>query len=264
MTDWYEICAQDCALPAGGDPDALVAELAECLGDPDPEVRDGYPYVVLETWIERGVIDGDRLIRLGDTMAARLTDARTEARAFAPLVLDMIVSRGAVRREWLDAFARWYPAESDPRGYDARLGWLHAVAHGADLLGALGRHPGIDPVGVLDIAAARLTVPTDHLYAEREDERLARGIALTLTHPGLGEDASVGWLDGVAAALRSVPRGPTPAYVSNALRTLRALYVLVDLGVPPCPERPALPVPHRERVKRGIVEALASDVKYLG
>ncbi|MFH8258481.1 DUF2785 domain-containing protein [Streptomyces roseolus] len=73
--------------------------------------------------------------------AARSDDPEIRARAFAPLVLDVIVARGGLDPTRLAAFRRWYPAETDLRGHDARLGRLHAVAHGADLLGSFGSPP---------------------------------------------------------------------------------------------------------------------------
>ncbi|MDM4719179.1 DUF2785 domain-containing protein [Micromonospora sp. WMMA1363] len=242
----------------------LIAELALCLKDPDPQVRDGYPYVVLRTWIERDVIAGERRASLGDEMAARFTDPQTEARTFAPLVLDMIVSRGDFRQTWLDAFTAWYPAELDLRGYDEKLGWLHAVAHGADLLGAFGRHPGVEPAAMLDLAAARMLTPTGYLYAEREDDRLARAIALTLTRPELTPDRSVCWLDAIGADLRAVASGTTPVYVSNALRTLRMLYLLADRGVPAQASGTRRPLAHADAVKQRLVEVLESDAKSIG
>ncbi|WP_351237282.1 hypothetical protein [Streptomyces sp. NPDC002133] len=61
-------------------------------------------------------------------MAARFTDSQIQARTFAPLVLDMIVSRGDFRQSWLDAFATWFAAETDLQSYDPVLGWLRAGA----------------------------------------------------------------------------------------------------------------------------------------
>ncbi|MEU9858817.1 DUF2785 domain-containing protein [Streptomyces sp. NPDC047974] len=157
---WLHLSADGCPAPASADLPALADELAEALRHPDPELRDGAPYVVLRTWIERDVIDRALRARLGAVMAARFDDPEIQARAFAPLVLDMIVARGDFDPAWLAAFRRWYPAETDLRDHDPRLGWLHAVAHGADLLGAFGSHPDVEPGAMLALAAERLVAPT--------------------------------------------------------------------------------------------------------
>ncbi|MFE7634844.1 DUF2785 domain-containing protein [Kitasatospora sp. NPDC057518] len=256
MTNWREIYENDCALPPGRGLDELTAELAVALGDPDPEVRDGYPYAVLDAWIRGGVIDGEGCLALGDLMAGRFTDPRIEARTFAPLVLKMIVGQGVLRLSWLDAFAGWYRAETDLRGRDDALGWLHAVAHGADLLGAFGLRPEVDPEPLLALAAERLLAPTEYLFAEREDDRLAKAVALVLTRPDLTPERSTAWLSPIAEALAPYERGPMPVWASNTVRTLRVLYVLADLGV--SVERGGRPVPlvHGEVVKARVAEVL--------
>jgi hypothetical protein len=78
VTNWQDVADADFEVPPGADPDALdalTAELAEALADPDPAVRDGAPYAVLATWLERGVLDR-QLAWLGETMTARLSDPR--------------------------------------------------------------------------------------------------------------------------------------------------------------------------------------------
>ncbi|PZF91603.1 DUF2785 domain-containing protein [Micromonospora deserti] len=259
MINWVDVHNNDFAVPAGHALDDLVAELSAALRDPDPEIRDGAPYVVLETWIARGVIDADRRDALGDVMADRFTDPEVQARAFAPLVLDMIVRQGDLRPSWLAAFTAWYPAEDDLRGWDAKLGWLHAVAHGADLLATFGRHPDVDPAAMLGLAAARLVAPTDHVWAEQEDDRLARALALVLARPELTEQDALRWLDLIEADFGTKPRGNTPARMSNAMRTLRALYVLsdTDTGIAAHPGPAPLVPTHRDAVKARLVEVLA-------
>ncbi|MFF1838653.1 DUF2785 domain-containing protein [Streptomyces sp. NPDC058231] len=139
----------------------------------------------------------------------------------------------------LDAFTRWYPAEPDLRGRDARLGWLHAAAHGADLLGTFGCHPQVDPAAMLDLASARLLTPTDYLFAQRENERLPDAIERTLTHPQITAEQSTHWMTSIDAVVHALPPGvPTPPHVSKTLHTLRALYVLTGLDRPH-PGRPA-------------------------
>ncbi|MFF8380977.1 DUF2785 domain-containing protein [Streptomyces sp. NPDC015661] len=263
MTDWNSIEAADYAVPTDRDLGELVEELSRALADPDPLIRDGAAYGVLHTWIARGVIDGPRRLALGDEMAERFRDPEIQARTFAPLVLDMLVTEGDLKAEWVDAFARWYPAEEDLRGYDEKLGWLHAVAHGADLLDRVGRHADGDPVRMLDLAAARLTAPTGHVLDQLEDDRLARAIARVLTRTDMSERDATGWLDAVDAefgADRIVT--PVPAQLSNCLRTLRLLYVLADRGVRPAAEGAAPePLHHREAVKTRLGEVLDRMVK---
>jgi hypothetical protein len=55
-------------------------------------------------------------------MAARLADPEIQARSFAALILAALVEHGDFEASWLAAFAAWYPAETDLRGYDPALG----------------------------------------------------------------------------------------------------------------------------------------------
>ncbi|MEU7021751.1 DUF2785 domain-containing protein [Streptomyces sp. NPDC046203] len=262
MIDWNSIEAADYAVPGDRPLNNLVDELSRALADPDPAIRDGAPYGVLATWIERGTIGPERRLELGDEMAARFADPRTEARTFAPLVLDMLVGAGDFKADWVDAFARWYPAEADLRGHDETLGWLHAVAHGADLLASFGLHPEVTPTRMLDLAAARLTAPTDHVYDQFEDDRLARAIGRVLTRADLSADDSTGWLDAIADRFGSDRVStPVPAHISNCLRTLRQLYVLADRGVRATFDSPAVPLRHGAAVKAAVAVTLDRIVR---
>ncbi|MFI5617637.1 DUF2785 domain-containing protein [Streptomyces sp. NPDC051567] len=254
---WQAVHAADFAVPPTPGLTVLVDELAAALRDPDPEIRDGYPYVVLRTWIRRDVIGAELRAGLGAVMTSRFGDAEIQARTFAPLVLEMIVSQGDFDPDWLAAFSRWYPAETDLRGHDPVLGWLHAGAHGADLLGAFGCHPDVRPAQMLGLAAARLLAPTDHVFAEQEDDRLANAVSRVLLRPDLSEADAVAWLAPVEADFAATPSGPAPAHTSNCMRTLRALYVLADLGVRLGEDSARTPLPHREAVKRRLAEVLS-------
>ncbi|MFD0266538.1 DUF2785 domain-containing protein [Streptomyces sp. NPDC127106] len=260
MINWPAIEEADYAVPDGHDLEAVVRALSRALADPDPEVRDGAPYGVLSTWIERGVIAAPRRHALGDEMAARFGDPEIQARTFAPLVLDMLVTKGDFDPAWVDAFASWYPAETDLRGYDEELGWLHAVAHGADLLGTFGLRPEVAPARMLAVAAERLLAPTPCVWEQLEDDRLATAIARTLTRQDLTEEQATSWLEPIAAELRTRGRGPTPARVSNCLRTLRMLYVLTERGLRPARGAAPVPLAHRAVFKERLGSVL--DLMY--
>ncbi|MBN0046477.1 DUF2785 domain-containing protein [Streptomyces actuosus] len=239
--------------------DALVAD----LGSPEPAVRDDGAYCLAVRWIP--ALDPGERVRLGDRMAERFTDQRVQARTFAPLILARIVEAGEWRREWWRAFADWYPAEHDLRGYDPERGWLHAAAHGADLLAVLARRPGQDPMPLAALAAARLLAATDHVFDAQEDDRIAYALARILSHPALTEAGSVRWLTPVAEAFRQGTPGPVPAWASNTMRTLRMLYLLADRGVSTRhTDEPARPLTHRQAVLDALARTLAIVAPYTG
>lgn len=217
-------------------------DLLAMLRSADPGERDEVAYLAMVHRIGSGAEDGE-LVALGDEMARRLKDPEIQARTFAALILGEVVERDmetgrataeAVLR-WRDAFAAWYPAERDLRGWDERLGWLHAIAHGADALAVFGRSPRLhrdDLCGLLDVARDRLLAPTGYVFRDQEDDRLGYAVALVLSRPELDEHDSVGWLRQLPAAFTASERAHegVPAVASNAMRTLRVLYVLCDRG----------------------------------
>jgi Protein of unknown function (DUF2785) len=256
MTDWQKVIDDGFARPDGGVTPELIAELSEALRSPDPVLRDEQAFSVLARWIPD--LDSGQRHRLGDEMAARFADPEVQARTFAPLILAGIVEAGDFDDAWLSAFTCWYPAETDVRGHDPELGWLHAVAHGADLLGAFGRCPQADPAPLLDVAAARLLAPTGYLFAAQEDDRVAYAVALTLTRTELSQAQSVDWLDPVRADFEAGEPGPVPVYASNTMRTLRALYILADRGVrPEWNQGDLMTLAHRDAVLRRLADVLA-------
>jgi len=166
------------------------------------------------------------------------------------------VSAGVFEPSWVPPFERWYVAEEDLRRYDAKLGWLHAVAHGADLLGTLGLHPAVEPVQMLRLGIGRLLTPTPYVLRDMEDDRLAYALAITLTRDDLTDADATLWLDPAIRALSNPPvEGITPE-VTNTVRTLRALYLLVDHGMRLPKADRLTPVPHGDAVKAKIVEVV--------
>ncbi|MER5757160.1 DUF2785 domain-containing protein [Streptomyces sp. NPDC002088] len=243
--------------------DAALEALVADLRSPDPAVRDDRAYVTAARWIPD--LDPAERQDLGDRMAAYFTDPALQARTFAPLVLARIVEAGYWSEMWWRPFADWYPAEQDLRGYDPALGWLHAAAHGADLLAALARHPGQDPQPLAELAVDRLLAPTDHLFDAQEDDRIAYALARILSRPDLTAAQSVAWLEPIAETFRAGEPGPVPAWVSNTVRTLRMLYVLVDRGVRTRnTDEPPRPVTHRVQVLEALADTLTIVAPYMG
>lgn len=262
MTDWAQVRADGFAVPADRPITELVSELSLLLRSPDPQVRDRQAYSTLATWIGNGLLSAELLRALGDEMVARFADDEIQARTFAPLILDSIVSQGVFEPSWVPPFERWYVAEEDLRGHDPKLGWLHAVAHGSDLLAALGRVHAVEPVQMLRLGIGRLLTPTEYVLRDLEDDRLGFALAVTLTRQDLLETDATSWLDPAVRAVAAVPADGIRPEISNTLRTLRVVYAMVDHGVRLDDENPRAQIPHRDLVKAKLIEVFHAATPY--
>jgi hypothetical protein len=219
---------------------AGVEDLVAGLAAADPAVRDEKAYPELVALIRSGELD-DRLVALGDTMVSRFGHPEIPARTVAPLILAAIVDHGVVEDRWYTAFAGWWLAETDLRGWDDRLGWLHAIAHGADLAGAFGALDESDRA--LTLIARRVTAPTGYQFAHMEEDRVARAMVRVLAR---ADADPTGWLAVVDELFATGEPGPLPVAVANTLAVLRATYVMADRR----------DLPHRTAVTDGIARRL--------
>lgn len=248
----------------------LTGELERLVGDlrsPDPAVRDGGAYLSLARLAGDGALD-DHLVALGDAGTALLADTETHARSFGALLLALVTDRDnrtgradddAVRR-WSAAVLDWYPGEPDTRGWDDELGWLHAVAHGADAVGELAASPRLTAAelpAVLDALVDRALTPTTTYWVHNEDDRVALALMAVLGRTELEESEAVGAVERLATAWRDAASAPVPAQVDNALRLARTWHLQLSLGVRPEPEAPVSHPPLRRPVLRALGEALA-------
>ncbi|WP_112241367.1 DUF2785 domain-containing protein [Kribbella monticola] len=262
MTDWARVRADGFPVPTDRPLAELVGELSGMLRSPDPAVRDGQAYSTLATWIGKGVLSTQQLRALGDEMVGRFGDEEIQARTFAPLILDSIVSAGVFEPAWVPPFERWYVAEEDLRGYDPKLGWLHAMAHGSDLLGSLALVPAVEPVEMLRLGIGRLLTPTDHVMQDLEDDRLGFALSAALTRPDLSAADATSWLDPAVRAISMHTVGGIAPESSNTLRTLRVVYAMVDNGVLLDREKPAVRVRHRDAIKVKLVDVFRAATPY--
>ncbi|MFJ4410824.1 DUF2785 domain-containing protein [Streptomyces sp. NPDC088910] len=245
--DWTSVAADGFPFPEGVPAPRLAAELSVMLTSPDPGTRDDHAYTGAARWIREGRLDAV-LETLGDDAAGRLTHPEVQARAFAPLIICSVLTRGdavpgLVPREaaerWYARFSAWYPAERDTRGWDDALGWLHAVAHGADAAAAFAKALPERRTGLLELCARRMTVEqTDYRYAQLEDARLARALTRVLQAPGLTVEEATDWLTVVHKALEGGGPGAVPVWAFNTFATLQSLHLhlirgIADEGVPP-------------------------------
>ena len=258
---WDQVQAAGFEVPSDRPLDDLTDELTTMLGSTRPEVRDGTAYPALATWIDNGVYD-DLLVGLGDGMVAGLSVGLGESgtdtvfrRSFSALIVAECLERdnsqhllpGGKVMEWGDRIATWFLTERDTRGFVPGKGWAHAVAHGADALGALGESPhlaGAEHAVLLDILAERLLQqPGDEPLASGEPDRIAAAAMVILRRNTLGVDALEAWVHRIGAAGNPFvgpvdfdPFAPTAAPQAF----LRALFVHLSLAPDPPTVRPDL------------------------
>ncbi|NYG55401.1 DUF2785 domain-containing protein [Nocardioides perillae] len=250
---WKQVLSGGLAVPTDRPLDDLTAELTRMLGSPDPQERDGTAYPTLATWLGRGVYD-ELLAGLGDGMAAGLGVGLGEEpggdgvfrRSFSALVLAECLQRdqqlgllgaGTVL-DWGDRLATWFLRERDLRGFVPGKGWAHALAHGADALGALAgsRHLGAPELTVvLDVLADRLLSSPGTLLVAGEPDRMAMATMAVLRRELVPLTVLEPWVARIAAAATAPPLGDRDPFLSTGdpEAFLRALHLQLALAPRP-------------------------------
>lgn len=251
MVDWQRVSAADFRVPTDRPLADLTAELTELLGSPDPKLRDEVALEVICTWVERGVYD-DLLPGLGDGIATGLLTGVGETgtdsvfrRSFSALVLADIIARDTRRPlvprakvlEWGDRLATWFLAERDERAFVAGKGWAHAIAHGADALGALARsqHCGAgELLVVLDVIGERVLRVPERVWTAGEPDRLALTVLQVLRRGLVPPDLVEPWLERIGDGARRRPAAPGEGdvylHTGNPSAFLRSLHLQLALG----------------------------------
>ncbi len=244
-----------------------LAGLVEDLRCADPSVRDDRAYGRLAELAGAGALD-DHLPELADSGIVLLGDGEVQARSFGALLLALVVDRDnrtgragePVLRRALVAVTGWYVEEKDTRGWDPALGWLHAVAHGADLVGALAESPRLgraDLRRLLDLLVDRATTPTTLHWLQNEDDRVAVAMMAVLRRDLLDGNDVRAAVDRLAAAWRTAGSGSIGAQTDNAVRLGRTWHLQLTLGVRPDPDTPVAHPGVRGEALRALGDALA-------
>ncbi|MGE0145693.1 MAG: DUF2785 domain-containing protein [Planctomycetota bacterium] len=243
---WRGWLRPDAQRPAPTEVTALVGELDEMLTSPDPVQRDEIAFSLLARWIYRDrcveLADRRRLLarwqaRLGERIENADADA-VAARSFAALSLSLLVALDN-EAPFLDAeeFASLHAAatrylrdEPDVRGLTESHGWLHSVAHTADLLKFLlrSRHLTADQqVDVLNAIGAKLQ-SVDVPLAHGEPERIARAVIALLLREDLARPPARSWLASLRAPLRGEPTAAQLIRQHNQTALLAQIHLLLS------------------------------------
>ena len=202
---WETVKEQAATAPA----DELAGKLVDCLGSPDPALRDGVGYELFTYWLREQKLSDDSRRELLQRLRERMNDPAAGAvlsRSFSALILAELMRSDAIssfmtaeeRSLLLADGATALQRETDFRGLDPNLGWVHPIAHLADLMWRFSLHPGTteaDALLILEAIRARVA-PTDIAYAFNEGDRLARVVATLIRRDLVTSEQTVAWLEG--------------------------------------------------------------------
>jgi hypothetical protein len=225
--------------------ETLALALVECLGDPDPAMRDGIAYEALAQWIRKGELAPATLRPLRDRLYALLAQPDRDGYLwpFAALVLAEVARTDRIS-PWMTPAERatmvlravtWLESVRDYRGYEPGEGWRHGVAHGADWLAQLSLNPALDGPQlhrIVDAVATQAVPVAGVAYVFGEPQRLAAPL-VNAARRGVRDEA--GWTEWFAALL---PRLGDPALAwqdpqwlarrHDLVSFLQAVYVEAD------------------------------------
>jgi hypothetical protein len=197
--------AAEWALPDDAARYRLALALADCVGSPDPTLRDGIVFEGLQHWLRTKQLTPDTMRALAANLEGQLTasDPQGFRQPFAALVLSEVARAdrvepyldGAARQRLLDRSIGYFGQVRDYRGFDAREGWRHGVAHGADLMLQLSLNPALGKPELERImtAIASQVAPDGHFYIYGEPERLARPIIFMAQRGLITEEEWTRW-----------------------------------------------------------------------
>jgi hypothetical protein len=235
---WQAVAKAEYKVPVDTPLPALLDELTGLLGHSDPELRDDIAYTTLAHWIYRQkVVSVEERDRLMDVWLANLKAGIGEAgtpsvlrRSFSALALGLLAITDneapylepAAFTRLFDASLVYLREERDVRGYDATLGWLHSVAHTADLLKFLARSRHLSvpqQAQVLTAISDKIaTVSTPLVHGE--DERLARAILSIAARQDFDEAGFSEWITRVASIRPATPMTLASLAVAQNRRNL--------------------------------------------
>jgi len=170
-------------------PDQTAQDLASCLGDPDPFLRDKIGYEGLTATLRSGTVSEAtrRTLIASLSTALKMDDAGGFQAPFAALALAELARTDRVeaflsaqeRMDLAASAATYLSGVSDYRAFSDSEGWRHGVAHGADFAMQLSLNPNVPVDSLLALREAvteQITPASGHAYTHGEPERLARPI----------------------------------------------------------------------------------------
>ena len=191
--------------------------LLEHLGDPSPEIRDDLVFTSFARGIQKELFTKEQFHFIAEAVSSdggldkeiNKIGTSTLERSFRALIYANLLSADGnahsifyqvlqtdIRNTMLDQGLHYLEKEKDTTGFSSQYGWVHAFAHGADLLTEVVCHPEF-PISrvheVFDILGQlfkRILIR----FTDDEDWRLARVIYEPILQGKLEQEKVASWI----------------------------------------------------------------------
>ncbi|WP_100333971.1 DUF2785 domain-containing protein [Bacillus alkalisoli] len=172
------------------DLDLLLGKMVDNIGSVDPELSDELIYSTFIRVINEEILTVNQfqyLLKIcldENHLFYKIGEKNTDSvftRSFSSLVIAGLLSKdrqlGLLSdkdyKKLFDRSVKYLENEQDTRGYVEEKGWAHSVAHGADLLVSLVRHPKFTDENCMDVLKTlHNCLYKDATYIDDEEERL--------------------------------------------------------------------------------------------
>ena len=194
--------------------------LLEHLGDPSPEIRDELVFTSLARGIQEELFSLEQFQFISEEVSSdeglyKEIDSRGVSalkRSFTALIYANLLScdgtkeslyyqqlSSPIRATMLNQGLHYLTKEKETTGYSHQYGWVHAFAHGADLLTEVVCHPEFpknrvhEGIDILDQLFKRISIR----FTNDEDWRLARVLYEPISQGKLEQEQVVSWIKAI-------------------------------------------------------------------
>ena len=191
--------------------------LLDHIGDPNPEIRDELVFTSLARGIQEELFTQDQFHFIAEVVSSDggldkeidKIGLSTLERSFRALIYANLLSADGnehslfykglktdIRNAMLSQGLYYLKKEKDTTGFSSQYGWVHAFAHGADLLTEVVCHPDFpknrdyEVFDVLGQLFKRITIR----FTNDEDWRLARVLYEPILQGKLGQEQVASWI----------------------------------------------------------------------
>ena len=221
----------------------LLEDLLLDIGIHDSHIRDELIYPVLAHLLHDSHFDKEMLVDISKRLISQEfmmfdldNDIEFSAliRTFTMLQLTILVyvhNRDGLYnkhefKELFDGLVQYYKLETDLRGFDKRVGFIHSVAHAADTFNQIVKAKEIEEYQlriIFDIINEKFEV--DHyVYTNDEDERTVNVLESMIKSKKLDNDFLLSWIDLVSDYNRPKTYPEVYNININIKSLLRSLY----------------------------------------